>query len=136
MTEQYTPAVFTKENPCSKVELHNCFYRGGKYVARPVVEARTVIGVNAPKFLIREGYVIQNSIKGVDFYCPTPAGREWLEKGIARYLGLHPERALDCAELPQGFGGQLVKRTPTGAAKPPAEVVERRPRLIRRSKIT
>ena len=97
------PRVFTKDDPCTKVELHNCFYRNGQYVERAVVEAKAEIGENAPKYLLKMGFVLAQTRRWVDYYVPTDSGREWLKQGIQRYLVLHPERISDCKELPPGF---------------------------------
>lgn len=114
------PKVFTKEDPCTKVDLHNCFYAGGRYVNRPVVEAKAVIGENAPKYLIREEFVVVRTIDNIDYYCLTPEGDEWLRRGIVRYLDLHPERVADCNFPPPGYG----KASPAGIA---ARKMVRRP---------
>lgn len=129
----YTPRVFAKDSPCTKIEMHNCFSRGMRYVNIPVIEAHTVIGVNAPKYLIKSGYVVVRSILQVDHYCLTPEGDNWLRLGIRRYLTLHPERLGECIELPPGFTRQVLRRGPQTPVKsvqtpPPAR------RFIGRSK--
>lgn len=113
------PKVFTRDNPCTKVDLHNCFFRGGRYVNRPVVEAKAEIGENAPKYLIREGLVVMREIGGVDTYCVTPKGDQWLRTGIVRYLELHPERLRDCTFPPPG-----VKHAQAVAKKVAAKAVK------------
>ena len=82
------PAVFTRENPCTKVDIANCFKTSGAKV--PVVHAQAVIGVNTPKYLLREGYVVAVSAGGVDYYQLTQHGSAWLEKGLASHLKRHP----------------------------------------------
>lgn len=104
MATDFTPRRFDRENPCTKVELHNCFFDGIRYRPRRVIEARTIIGENAPKFLLREGYALVTTQAGADFYTLTPDGDAWLRKGIARYLELHPERLQDVQHPPPGFG--------------------------------
>lgn len=103
MSERFPVAKFTRDNPCTKVHLHNCFYKGGKYIPRPVVEAKSEIGENAPKYLIREGYATIRLIDGVDYYVLTEDGDNYLRNGIQRYLTLHPEHERDCKELPMGY---------------------------------
>lgn len=99
--------VFTREDPCTKVDLHNCFYLGGsKPLSRAVVEARGEIGLNAIKYLKREGYAIEHEVEGIDRWTLTPEGVQWLVKGLARHLELHPG---DSA---------LVMRARTGQAAP------------------
>ncbi len=84
-------AKFTRDRPCTKVDLWNCFRRAGGYPAQTVVHAKTLIGDNAPKYLVREGYAREFTAGGVDFYQLTHHGIAWLEKGVKRYLELHPE---------------------------------------------
>lgn len=85
--------VFTRDDPCTKVHLHNCFCQGGKFVPRAVVEARGEIGVNAIKYLLREGLATATTKAGVDYWTLTTEGQAWLTKGLARHLELHPEQA-------------------------------------------
>ena len=104
------PRVFTREQPCTKIDLHNAFFRGGSYRDTPVVDARAVIGINAPKYLLREGIVIERLSDGVDWYVLTAKGRGWLRTGIIRFLELHPERAGDCIEPPFSRNSGVVRR--------------------------
>lgn len=82
--------VFTREQPVTKVELWNCFNKGGRFVRRAMVEARGEIGLNAIKYLVREGLAFKYEESSVDWWELTPEGHEWLEKGLARHLELHP----------------------------------------------
>lgn len=113
----YKPAVFDRANPCSKVELHNCFFKKGAYVSRRLVEAQTIVGVNAPKFLMRQGYAVLQAERGVDYYALTREGRDWLSTGLLRYLELHPERAIDCVELPIGYRVKAGAKAPQKPTK-------------------
>ena len=83
--------VFTRENPCTKIELFNCFTGEFGYVRRPVVEARGEIGENAPKYLLQKNYCVYRTDKGIDYYELTQAGEEWLTKGVAAHVGRHPD---------------------------------------------
>lgn len=86
--------VFTRADPCTKVDLHNCFISpGGSYLMRPVVEARGIIGLNAIKYLIREGYARTVHDVGIEYWQLTAAGRTWLSEGLQRHLELHPDDA-------------------------------------------
>ncbi len=134
----YTPAVFTKDNPCTKVEIWNAFFSEGKFRATPVVVARTIIGINTPKYLLREGFIFEQLIGGVDYYCVTEDGASWMRNGILRYLELHPERRGDCNELPDSVAParvsvavpQRTRRTPPPApVAPPATS-----RIVRRTR--
>lgn len=86
--------VFTRDAPCTKVDLFNCFNgTAGKFRPRAVVEARGEIGVNAIKYLIREGYADALEADGIDWWRLTRDGETWLTEGLQRHLELHPEDA-------------------------------------------
>jgi hypothetical protein len=128
MVRLYEPKVFTRENPCTKIDLHNCFYSSGAYRPRKVIEARMEIGLNAPKYLIREGYVTERHYEGADWYCPTPEGDAYLRNGILRFLVLHPDRARECKELPPGYVRTAAKKAAKTSPTPPAAA----PRIVHR----
>lgn len=112
-------AKFTRDNPCTKVHLWNCF-RGPKgYQIVPVVTARGRIGDNAPKYLLRERYVRVFTDNDVEYYALTPEGEKWLDKGIRRHLELHIE---DTCLLSYPIPGTAMKRT---AVKPATRVIVR-----------
>ena len=94
------PRVFTRDEPVTKVELTNCFYRGGKYVKRAVVEARGEIGLNAIKYLIKSGYATRFEEANVDYWQLTPDGEVWLTAGLRRWLEIHPEAASELVGQP------------------------------------
>ena len=83
--------IFTRDNPCTKVDLHNCFIGPNGYQRRRVVEAQGEIGLNSPKYLLREGYAVYRSDRGVDYYELTPSGEAWLRDGLERHLKRHPD---------------------------------------------
>lgn len=117
------PKVFTRENPCTKVDLWNCFRQGGKFVSVPVVQAQSVIGVNVPKYLLREGYATAVARKGVDYYTLSRAGESWLQSGVTKHLQRHPsDQALLMESIP---GGPSATASGTSSA---TVVVRRRPR--------
>ena len=87
--------TFTRENPCTKIDIHNCFFDGRTFVARPVVETRGEIGLNTPKYLLKNEYATATHERGIDYLSLTQAGKEWLEDGLRRFIALHPERAAD-----------------------------------------
>jgi hypothetical protein len=129
---------FTKDDPCTKIELHNCFVNPatGHYTSRPLVTAKTEIGDNAPKYLAKKGYLeIDSSSTGVDYYRLTPDGEDWLREGLQRYLVLHPERVADVIAIPRAAvsSPRVMRRSahpqitaPTVAAKPVQGIIRRR----------
>ncbi len=84
--------VFTRDDPCTKVDLWNCFAIPGGFRRRAVIEARGEIGINAIKYLTREGYAKVRHDGQVDYWELTPAGIDWLVKGTARFIQLNPTR--------------------------------------------
>ena len=121
--------VFTRDSPCTKIDLHNCFYRNMRYAAIPVIEAQTIIGKNAPKYLLAKGFITLQTTKGVDFYAPTAKGDAWLREGVLRFLELHPERIGECNHRPLGYMAEPKKRSPAPqqkAAPPPVRRIIRR----------
>ena len=96
--------VFTKDAPCTKVHLWNAFIGANGLRKLAVVHSRGEIGLNAPKYLKNNGYIVVLEEKGVEYYEWTPEGEVWLRKGLLRHLELHPE------EIPQvQFYLQLTK---------------------------
>jgi len=93
-----------------------------------MIEAKTIIGDNVPKYLIREDLVRVRIINNVDMYCPTAKGDNWMRTGIAKFLANHPERAPDLLEPPAGYALKPAKKTRQGASKAPVEapVIQRR----------
>lgn len=95
--------VFTKDNPCTKLHLWNCF-RGARGFKRvPVVEAKAQIGANAPRGMLRKGRIRQLEVKGVEYYQLTDAGTDWLKSGIQSYVKRHPEDRELATNLPKSY---------------------------------
>lgn len=102
---------FTRDNPCTKVDLWNCFRAASGFVRRPVVEARGEIGLNAPKYLLREGYAMTYTVQGIDYYELTDTGKDWLTRGLTKHLEKHPEDRKRVRNLPmQKTGTRRVLR--------------------------
>ena len=95
------PKVFTKDRPCSKVEIWNCFRGPRNWRSRPIVDARAVIGCNVPNVLIKAGRARMSSSGRVDTIALTEEGREWLKTGLKRYLVNNPQRASEAKNLPK-----------------------------------
>jgi hypothetical protein len=97
------PAKFSKENPCSKFELWQCFRSRRGFAAVQVNAAEAVIGVNAPKYLRRKGYLVRENRADKDVYVLTEEGKEWLLKGFRSYLIRYPEMRERAKFLPEGY---------------------------------
>jgi hypothetical protein len=89
------PRVFTRDNPCTKKDLWVCFRdeRGFKKVQ--VAQAHAIIGVNAPRVMERNGYVVKETYRSAEWYALTFEGEQWLLRGIQSYIRNHPSERAD-----------------------------------------
>lgn len=94
---------FTRENPCTKLDIWNCFRARRGFKTVPVVEAQSIIGANAPRVMLRNGYIEAGTKKDVDTYTLTDQGKVWLTKGMVAYLKNHPEQRIMANYLPKMF---------------------------------
>lgn len=86
--------VFTRDAPCNKAILWQCFRGPMGFRRVQVIVAQSQIGANAPRVMERNGHLVRNNTPQGDFYTLTESGREWLTKGISAYVKNHPsERA-------------------------------------------
>lgn len=102
------PKVFTKDHPCTKLDIWNCFANdsGTGFRVMQVDAAHAIIGVNVPRVMEREGRLVRERREDGDLYILTRAGQEWLNKGIRSYLRNHPGDALRCRVRPSDGGEQ------------------------------
>lgn len=85
-------AVFTKESPCHKGLLWQCFHdKRGRWRAVPIAVAQSIIGANAPRNMLEKGYAVVETIGGADCYRLTESGREWLTKGYESWRLRNPQ---------------------------------------------
>ena len=82
--------VFDRGNPCTKVDIWNCFRGARGFIKVQVDEAKAVIGANVPRVMEREGRLVCSAVRNVDYYVLTEEGKVWLDKGIRSYLKNHP----------------------------------------------
>lgn len=96
-------AVFSKSNPCTKIEIFNCFR--GRRGFRQVEESEVLatIGRHVPRVLVNEGRAERIKTAKGDFYKLTKAGQDWLRVGLRRYLRNYPEKVKLVRNLPPDF---------------------------------
>jgi hypothetical protein len=114
--QQPTPKpvrVFTRDAPCTKVDLFNCFSNGHELGPVAVVQARGEIGVNAIKYLLGKDLARLTMHDGWECWELTSEGEAWLLEGLCRWLELHPEDR------------DKVKTKPGGNATPGRKVIRR-----------
>ena len=91
--------TFTRENPCTKKDLWQCFRGPTGYRRVLVAVAYSQIGANAPRVMGRQGYLVKNATPQGDFLTLTESGRQWLDKGIRAYVKNHPSERDDIQYL-------------------------------------
>lgn len=96
------PKVFTKEHPCTKLDIWNCFANdsGTGFRVMQVDQAHALIGVNVPRVMERNGRLVRDRRQTGDLYILTIEGQVWLNKGIRSYLRNHPAEALQLRVRP------------------------------------
>lgn len=92
--------VFTKDSPCTKKDLWACFRDAGGFRKVQVAQAHAVIGVNAPRVMERNAYLVKEMQRNAEWYSLTPEGEQWLTKGILGYLRNHPAERDNVQFLP------------------------------------
>lgn len=95
---------FTRDNPCTKLELWQCFRSATGFRRVPVVEAHAIIGVNVPRIMEREGRMVRVEKQGIEYYELTTDGGEWLLQGFNRYLKNHPSHVARASHIPTSWG--------------------------------
>lgn len=82
--------VFSKDNPCTKRDLWVCFRDARGFRKVQVAQAHSVIGVNAPRVMERNGYLVKETYRSAEWYVLTAEGEAWLLRGINSYVKNHP----------------------------------------------
>lgn len=86
--------TFTRDRPCTKKDLWVCFRDARGFRKVQVAQAHSVIGLNAPRVMERNGYLVKETYRNAEWYALTFEGEQWLLRGIQSYVKNHPaERA-------------------------------------------
>lgn len=85
------PRVFDRDQPCTKLEIWNCFRAPRGFKRVQVDKAKAEIGANAPRAMLRNNYLETYTENGVEYYQLTEIGIEWLRLKFINYLRNHPE---------------------------------------------
>lgn len=96
--------VFTRDAPCSKLDLWQCFRSPTGFKRVSVIEAQAQIGVNAPRVMEREARVEKVTVGSIEYYVLTEEGEDWLFHGFAAYLKNHPADAAKAKHVPVSWG--------------------------------
>lgn len=87
--------------------------RGGWRIVQ-VDEAHALIGINVPRVMERNGYLIRVRQTAQDKYALTPTGEAWLLKGALAFAKNHPSEAHRIAHLPTTDANVRARRTRSG----------------------
>lgn len=82
---------FSRDQPCTKLEIWNCF-KGRRGWRRVQVDiAHSKVGINAPRYMLKQGYLTVGENRQVEYYSVTRKGQDWLWTKFRSYLINHPE---------------------------------------------
>lgn len=119
--------VFTREHPCTKVDIANAFRPHGQFISRAIVETRGIIGLNTPKYLLKHDlarYTFQGDVEMLEL---TRAGQQWLIVGLARHLKRHPEERKRCLSPPPATTAARRLRSTAGTSSISPKAARRTP---------
>ena len=95
-----TVKQFTKDKPCTKLDIWNCFRSRRGFIPAQVNAAKSIIGANAPRVMEQHKRVRVTSRSNVDYYELTAEGKKWLVRGIKNYVRNHPGDRSKAKHLP------------------------------------
>ena len=78
--------TFSRENPCTKKDLWSCFRDAQGFRKVQTAQAHALIGINAPRVMERNGYLVRATRRGIDWFVLTAEGEFWLTRGIQSYV--------------------------------------------------
>lgn len=82
--------TFTRDDPCTKKDLWTCFRDERGFRKVQIAQAQSVIGINAPRVMERNGYLVKETYRNAEWYALTFEGEQWLMRGIYSYVKNHP----------------------------------------------
>ena len=94
---------FTRDDPCTKLHIWNCFRAAHGFKRVQLDEAWSEIGVNAPRNMLKKGYIEIKHAAQEDYYQLTNSGEEWLRKGVKSYIRKHPDERKNAVLLPRRY---------------------------------
>ena len=81
----------TRQNRCTIEDVWHCFFNGERagdfsFKEVEVIDAHSKLGVNKPRFMIKDGLLIKTSIKNIEYYVLTPWGMVYLISKYANFI--------------------------------------------------
>ena len=92
MSKKYQVKVFSRDGACNKSHIWNCFRARSGFRIVPKDEAKSFVGANAPRVMLKAKRVEEVEHKGKTCLRLTKKGETWAKKGIISYLRNHPDR--------------------------------------------
>lgn len=96
-----TVAKFTKQRPVNKGDIWRALRGRRQYRKSTQIDAvHAVIGLNAPRNMLVNGYLVKSVHGKADVYILTESGKEWLTKGVIAFLRNHPDQRDELQNVP------------------------------------
>lgn len=92
MSKKYQVKVFSRGNACNKADIWNCFRGRAGFRIVPVEEAKSIVGANAPRVMLKANRLEKVEHKGKDCLRLTKAGEKWSKAGVISFLRNHEDR--------------------------------------------
>lgn len=96
---------FSKTNPCSKIDIFNCFRseRGADWRPRLVVDTHALLGRNVPYRMVSDGRLEKYEQGNAEWYRLTDKGEKWVYEATLRYVRKDPFRMGGIVNRPRGW---------------------------------
>lgn len=103
---------YCKSNPCSKVDIYNCFRTRRGYRRVSMDEVKTEhLGLNVPRRLLENGRADTVIHEGVEYMFLTEAGKTWIERTLPPYLKRNPHKAKFVQYMPKAWRDLIYGNT-------------------------
>jgi hypothetical protein len=91
----FTTKVFTREAACNKMHIWNCFRARSGFRIVEKQEAKSHVGANAPRVMLKAGRLEEVTHKGKTCLKLTKKGEKWATAGVTSFLRNHPDQKAD-----------------------------------------
>lgn len=89
---KFVTKAFTKEEPCNKMDIWNCFRVRSGFRIVEKQEAKSHVGANAPRVMLKAGRIEEVEHKGKSCLRLTKKGQKWATDGVTSFLRNHPDK--------------------------------------------
>ncbi len=89
---KFETKVFTREEACNKMHIWNCFRARSGFRIVEKQEAKSHVGANAPRVMLKAKRIEEVEHKGKTCLKLTKKGEAWATKGVTAYLRNHPDQ--------------------------------------------